>query len=423
VLAVILLGIVLLAEIFMPAVVLAFAPGFDANAEKFALAVLLSRVCFPYIFFISLLTLYGGILNSLHRFSAGAAAPILLNLCMIAALLLAPPVQQEAALWLSVGVALAGVAQFGWMARACWRVGLLPRLRRPRFSAPVKRLLTLAIPAAFGASVAQVNQLIDLILASNLPDAAISWLYYGDRLNELVIGVIGVAIGTALLPMLSRAIKAGDDATALHRLNQGTFFSMLLAFPAAVALAVIAEPLIITLFEQGEFGTQDTAAVAPTLLVYSLGLPAFVMTKILSPGFYAREDTKTPVKIGVFCVVLNLCGNLLLMPYLQHVGLALSTSIAAWVNTLAMAWVLHCRGHFLPDATLKTQCRQIALASTLMGAVLWLTMDALSWNGKITQMTHLALLIAAGGFTYLAAMVFMDTRYATSRRNISSKSA
>jgi putative peptidoglycan lipid II flippase len=405
-LALVLLVIVALAEIFMPAVVLAFAPGFDADAEKFALAVTLSRLCFPYIFFISLLTLYSGILNSMHRFAAAAAAPILLNLCMIASLLISPQFTSPAHA-LSTGVLVAGFVQFLWMGWACQKAGMLPHLRRPRVTPQVKRLLKLCVPAAFGASIAQINLLIDVILASLFP-GAVSWLYYADRLNELVIGVIGVAISTALLPMLSRAIKAGEMETALTRLNQATFFCLVLAFPAAVALCVIAEPLIATLFQHGEFTAADTAAVYPALMAFAAGLPAFVMIKVLAPGFYAREDTMTPVKIGIVCVALNLACNLVLMQFLQHVGLALSTTISGWVNALAMGMILLKRGHFAPDVRLKKQILHMILASLLMCAVLILGQGVLSWEGTREEIISLALLILAGGGTYLLAIWFAD---------------
>lgn len=402
VLTMILLGIVILAEIFMPYVVLAFAAGFADEPEKFELAVLLSRICFPYILFISLLTLYGGILNSMHRFAAAAASPIILNLCMIAALWFAPS-EAMSAHWLSSGVLAAGLLQFLWMAIACYRVGMLPRWRRPRLSPDVKNLLKISVPAAFGASVAQVNLLIDGQFASTM-QGAVSWLYYGDRLNELVIGVIGVAIGTALLPMLSRALKAGDDALALTRLNQATFLCLGLALPAAAALCILAEPLILTLYEHGQFTPEDTAAVYPTLMAYSAGLPAFVMLKILSPGFYARHDTATPVKIGLVCVLANLICNIVLMYFFRHVGLAMSSAISGWLNMLMMAFILHRRGHFMPDALLKRQLLRITCASALMGFVLWFGMDQLAWVSFHQRVVSLAILIAAGGSAYLLAI-------------------
>lgn len=395
--------IVLLAEIFMPWVVLVFAPGFDADPQKFDLAVLLSRICFPYIFFISLLTLYGGILNSMHRFAAAAAAPILLNLCMITGLYFLSSRMETAAHAVSLSVLFAGGVQYLWMGIACYRAGMLPRWRKPRISNHVKRMLKLSIPAAFGASVAQVNLLIDVVLASLFP-GAVSWLYYGDRLNELTIGVIGVAIGTVLLPVLSRAIKAGDHELAITRLNQGILFSLGLALPAAAALCLIAEPVITTLFQHGEFTARDTQAVYPALIAYALGLPAFVLIKVLSPGFFAREDTKTPVKIGIVCVILNLIGNLILMQFLAHVGLALSTTMAGWVNALAMAVILRKRGYFVPDMLLERQLLRIALAILGMGGVLWLAIIQLPWDAKHSQALSTIILIAAGGGAYLLGL-------------------
>lgn len=398
VLTVILLAIVILAEVFMPQVVWAFAAGFGDDPAKFNLAVLLARITFPYILFISLLTLYGGILNSMQHFVAAAASPIILNLCMIAALWLAPS-EAVSAHWLSAGVLLAGLAQFLWMAAACYRAGMLPRWRRPRLTPEVKRLLKIAVPAAFGASVAQVNLLIDGQFASLIP-GAMSWLYYGDRLNELVIGVIGVAIGTALLPLLSRAIKAGDDALALRRMNQASFLSLALAVPAAVGLAVLAEPLILTLYQHGQFSAADTAAVYPVLVAYSCGLPAFVLSKILSPGFYARHDTQTPVKIAIACVGLNLLCNAVLMYFFGHLGLAMSSAISGWANALAMVVILRRRQCFLPDAALRRQVTGILLASIAMGLALWGILPLLGWASFQQRLISLAILIVTGMAVY-----------------------
>jgi putative peptidoglycan lipid II flippase len=398
VLTVILLGIVVVAEIFMPALVLAFAASYAQDAEKFALTVLLSRICFPYILFISLLTLYGGILNSMQRFAAAAASPIIMNLCMIAALWLAPS-EALSAHWLSFGVLAAGITQFLWMAISCYRAGILPQWRRPRFSPDVRKLLKIAIPAAFGASIAQVNLLIDSQFAATIENA-VSWLYYGDRLNELVIGVIGVAIGTALLPLLTRTIKAGQEAEALHKLNQASFLCLALAVPAACGLFVLAKPLILTLYEHGAFTREDTEAVYPTLMAYSAGLPAFVMIKILNTGFYARHDTLTPVKIGLFCIAVNLLCNFMLMYFYGHVGLAMSSAISGWTNTLLMGWILHRRGHFRPDKLLWRRVLGIFSASLLMAAALAWLFPQLAWEKMADRVSHLAILIAVGGGVY-----------------------
>ncbi len=405
VLVMILLGIVILAEIFMPYVVMAFAAGFLDEPAKFNLAVLLSRITFPYILFISLLTLYGGILNSMHRFAAAAASPIILNICMIAALWLAPS-EAISAHWLSFGVLLAGLLQFIWMAVGCYRAGMLPQWRRPRMTAEVKNLLKIAVPAAFGASVAQVNLLIDGQFASTIPNA-LSWLYYGDRLNELVIGVIGVAIGTVLLPMISRSIKAGNEAQATQQINQASFFCLALAIPAAVGLGVLAEQLILTLYQHGQFTAEDTAAVYPTLVAYTCGLPAFVMIKILSAGFYARHDTRTPVKIGLFCVGVNLICNFVFMHFFAHVGLAMSSAVSGWVNTLLMLYLLLKRGHYTPSDILKRQALHIALASIAMGLLLWFAAPQLPWGSFHEQIVSLSVLIAAGGGMYAMLVLWL----------------
>lgn len=419
VLTMILIGIVILAEIFMPYVVMAFAAGFLDDPVKFDLAVLLSRITFPYILFISLLTLYGGILNSMHRFAAAAASPIILNICMIAALWLAPS-ESISANWLSFGVLAAGLLQFIWMAAACYRAGMLPRWRSPKLTPEVKNLLKIAVPAAFGASVAQVNLLIDGQFASTIPNA-LSWLYYGDRLNELVIGVIGVAIGTALLPMISRSIKAGNESQAISQMNQASFFCLALAIPAAVGLGVLAEQLILTLYQHGQFTAEDTAAVYPTLVAYTCGLPAFVMIKILSAGFYARHDTKTPVKIGIFCVVVNLICNFIFMHFFAHVGLAMSSAVSGWVNALLMLVLLLKRGHYTPSAALKRQTLHITLASLAMGLMLWFITPQLPWGNFRDQITSLSLLIALGGAVYTALILWLGVVRVEEIRQLRSK--
>lgn len=405
VLATILFILVGLAECFMPAVVSLFAPGFVDQPEKFELTVQLSRLCFPYIFFIALVTLYSGILNSMNRFAAVAAAPILLNLCLIIALVTLSDYLPTPTHALSVGVALAGLVQFLWLLLNCQRLGMLPALRRPRFTPRVMKLLTLAAPAAFGAGVAQINLLIDLILAS-LFSGAVSWLYYADRLNELPIGVIGVATGTALLPMLTRAIRSGDESGAIHQMNHALLLALALTIPATVALIVIPKPLIETIYQHGAFTVEDTAAVWPALIAYAVGLPAFILVKLFSPGFFARQDTKTPVKIALVCVLINLAGNLILMQYFQHVGLALATSFSAWVNATIMGIILFRRGFFLPDSHLLLALAKVTVAAAAMGATLFFSMSYLPWDSLWQRASSLAAL-TFGGLSIYASLCFI----------------
>ena len=405
-LALILLLIVLAAEIFMPLVVLAFAPGFDADPAKFDLSITLSRLTFPYIFLISIVTLFSAILNSLHKFAYAAIAPILLNLCMMGGLYFLSPYTATPAHALAIGVSLSGVVQCLFLAHGCRKAGLMPRFVRPRFSPPVKRVLKLAAPSAFGAGVAQVNLLVDIWLASSIP-GAVSWIYYADRINELPIGVIGVAISTALLPLMTRAIRGGNHGGAVAQMNNALSMGMAVIAPATVGMCVLALPLTMAIFEHGAFTARDTAAVVPTMIAFSLGLPAFVLVKVFGQGFYAREDTKTPVKIGLVCLGVNLFFNLTLIGPLQHVGLATATSIAAWVNVIAMAVILHKRGHFVPDPALISASLKSILASLTMAAALLLALHIMPFErtGNLHEGLQLVALVAIGGVVYAALAI------------------
>lgn len=371
VLLAVLVPFVLLMQYAMPVVMMGLGPGFIGRPETFDLAVDLARLTFPYLLFISLVSLFGGMLNSVGRFAATAATPILLNLCLIGAALFAVSNLTSAGHALALGVAVAGIAQFLFLAAALRGERLLPRLPAPKLTPQVKRLLRLMLPAALGAGVVQINLVIDLVLASLLPTGAVSYLFYADRLNQLPVGVVGVAVGTALLPMLSRQIASGEGQAAIAGQNRAIELALLLTLPAAMALIVIPGPLISFIFEHGAFGAEDTAATVLALMAYALGLPAYVLIKVLGPGFYARQDTATPVKIAMAALVVNLVFNLLLIGPLQHAGLALATAISAWVNAGLLAWVLRKRGHFIADPRLKARLWRMAAATLVMGLALW----------------------------------------------------
>lgn len=359
-------------EVAMPLVMLGFAPGFIGDPAKFDLAVALTRITFPYLLFISLVSLMAGVLNSLGKFAAAAATPILLNLCLIGAILGLANFTETPGHALAWGVAAAGLVQCIWLFAVCGREGVWMRLRAPRLTADVKVLLKRMAPVAIGAGIYQINLVIDTVIASLLPAGSISYLFYADRVNQLPLGVLGVAVGTALLPLLSRQVRAGEAAAALDSQNRALELSLLLTLPAAIALMVIAEPVIRVLFERGQFGPPETLATAAALSVYAVGLPAYVMVKALAPGFFAREDTATPVKISVFCLFVNLGLNLLLMGPFLHVGIAAATVVSSWLNVAIMAAVLHRRGHLVPDRRLRGRWWRMALASVGMGlALVW----------------------------------------------------
>ncbi len=414
----ILVPLVIVAIAAMPWVIAVMAPGFEYGGERYQAAVELSRITFVYILFISLVALQGGVLNSLGRFAAPAAAPIALNICLIAAMLVSVLWHTEPAKALAWGVAAAGLMQFLWLRTAVGREAMTPGLRWPRWTPEIRRLFGLVLPGVLGAGVAQINLLADVFFASLLPAGAVSYLYYADRLNQLPLGVIGVAVGTALLPLLSRQIRAGEAEAALASQNRALELALLLTLPCAVGLAVLSLPIIQVLFERGAFGAADALATAHVLAAYAIGLPAYVLVKVLVPGFFARKDTRTPVKIAVVCLIANIVLILILLWPLAEVGIALATALAAWLNAGLLGLGLRREGFLRPDARLRRRLPRIALVSLLMGAVLWLLQP---WLAPLPQGLALAVLVVVGGaiFALLAplsgAMALADVKAAIAR--------
>jgi putative peptidoglycan lipid II flippase len=406
----VLLGFLALAEIAMPLLMYAFAPGFSDNAEKFDLTVLFSRIAFPYLLFMSLVALLGGVLNSLQRFAAAAAAPLLLNLVLISALaaarLLGWGDSPSTGLALAWGVALAGLLQFVLLWVVCVKAGIRLRPRRPAITPGVRRLVELGIPGIIAGGITQLNLVVSTIIASLQPSAA-SWLYYADRVYQLPLGVVGVAIGIVLLPDLSRKLRAGDDRGVQWSQNRALEFALFLTVPAAVALIAMPTPIVQVLFERGAFGAADTTATALALAAFAAGLPAFVLQKVLQPGFFAREDTKTPMYFALLSVGLNIAGALALFPFLGHVGIALATTASAWVNALMLAVTLTRRGHFETDEVLRRNLPRIVLSSLAMGALLfglaqWWENLFTAEGGIGLRVGLLLVLVAAGSALYFA---------------------
>jgi putative peptidoglycan lipid II flippase len=402
---------VTLLQIAMPLLMYGFAPGFTDDPDKFQLTVELTRITFPYLLFISLVSLLGGILNSLGRFAAAAATPIILNIVLIGALIGATPHLPTAGHALAWGVAFAGVAQFVWLVIACHRAGMPLPLHRPRLSPGVRRVLRLMLPGAVGAGVVQINLLIDIVIASLLPTGAVSYLYYADRVNQLPLGVVGIAIGTALLPLLSRQLREGASEDARNSMNRGIEVALLLTVPAAAALLVIAGPIITVLFERGEFSAQTATATAQALMAYAIGLPAYVLIKVLGPGYFSREDTVTPVKIAIVCVAVNVILNLTLIHILAHVGIALATALSAWLNAFLLAWILRKRGHHRFDKRLHSRIVRICFASAAMAAGLWLGLQAMGSVFEASMPTKIAALatLVLGGLGLYAALALASS--------------
>ncbi|MFN4140660.1 murein biosynthesis integral membrane protein MurJ [Aestuariivirga sp.] len=399
-----------LAMIAMPLVIHVIAPGFSGEGEKFDLAVDLTRICFPYLLFMSLTALQSGVLNSLNRFTAAAAAPILLNVVMIAsngvAWVLGTGNTPATGYIFAWGIFAAGVAQYALLAVACRRAGMPLVPRWPKVTPDVTRVIALSVPGIVSGGVMQINLVVATMLATTI-DGAVAYLYYADRLYQLPLGVIGVAIGVVLLPDLSRKLRAGNEAGALNSQNRALELSMFLTLPSAIALMAIPAPIIHTMFEHGAFTRADTLAVAPALLAFAFGLPAFSLSKVFQPGFYAREDTKTPMRYAIVSVAVNIAGSLILSQWLGHVGIALATSISAWVNTGLLAFTLSRRGLFTLDERSRQRLPRILLSAAVMGGLLlggmWLLRENYVENaGFLAAAWGLLLLVTGGAASYFA---------------------
>lgn len=396
----------LLGTLLMPWLVWAMAAGF-ADDPRFGLAVLYGRIGFSYILFISLVALLSGVLNSFGKFTEASVVPVLMNLMFIAAMLLADWRGWDMGLTLAWTVPVTGVAQFlftWWAARrAGW--ALLPGL--PRWTPDLKRLLVIAGPAVLAGGVVQVNLLVGRQVASFF-EGAVAWLSYADRLYQLPLGVVGIAVGTVLLPDLSRRLRAGDAAGGRDAFNRATEFSLALTIPAAAALVVIAGPLCLVLYERGAFGPRDTAATALTLAIYGAGLPAFVLHKVLQPLFYAREDTATPFRYALWAMAVNAAVAVGLAPLLGFAAAALGTTVAGWTMA-AQLWrgsrALGEAGR--PDARLLDRLPRVVLATGLMAGAVGLLQWGLSGWLPVPgwRAAALALLVAVGGLAYFAAGV------------------
>jgi putative peptidoglycan lipid II flippase len=403
-----------LAILAMPWLMLILAPGFITDPRKYDLAVLLTQIAFPYLLCMSVVALLSGVLNSMGRFLAAAAAPILLNVVLIAAISLAMALgfhrQPGAGVILACGVTLAGIAQLGMLAIAVRRAGMRLQLVRPRYSENIRRLVALGIPGVISGGITQINIVVGTVIAS-LQAGAVSYLYYADRVHQLPLGIVGVAVGVVLLPDLARKLGAGDRRAALDSINRSMEFALLFSVPASVALIVIAEPIISVLFQRGAFTAADTLPTAAALAAFAAGLPSFVLIKVLQPAFFAREDTRTPMWFAGINLVVNAVGSLLLfllfswLGWMPHVGIALATTIAGWINAAMLLMALMQAGNFSADARLKRNLAFIVLASIAMGAALIL---ALPWFEPHLAASHrvvwravaLALLVVLGSGVY-----------------------
>jgi putative peptidoglycan lipid II flippase len=421
VLALALFVVALIGVLAAPLIIYVTAPGFAATPDKFGLTVDLLRITFPYIFFISLTALAGGILNTYSRFSVPAITPVLLNLSFIGFALWGAPYFDPPVTALAWAVFVGGVAQLALQVPFLARLGLLPRFRLDFRDEGVRRILRQMGPAVFGVSIGQVSLVINMIFASFLVTGSVSWLYYADRLMEFPIGLLGVALGTILLPSLSRHYADRSPQEYSGLLDWGLRLTLLLAAPAAAALALLAVPLVATLFHYGAFDAADVFATRRAVLAYSLGLIGLVMVKVLAPGFYARQDIRTPVKIAIVTLALTQVMNFAFIWPLQHAGLALAIGLGACINAALLLRGLLRRDIYRPQPGWPVFLLKLAIAVYIMGAMLWLASGAdASWlaMGAATRAVNLTGVVLLGAASYFMVLWLLGFRLADfSRRS------
>ncbi len=429
-----------LAVLAAPWVIRVFAPGFDADGDQGRLAAEMLRITFPYLLFISMASLAGGVLNSYQRFAVPALSPVLLNVSMITAALALAPRMDEPVMALAWGVLVAGLLQMAFHLPSLARLGLLPRPRWGAAHEGVRRVMKLMVPTLFGSSVAQLNLLLNTVVASMLIGGSVTWLYLGDRLLEFPLGMFGVAIGAVILPHLSSRHAVADPDGYSKALDWGFRLCLMIAVPACLGLMLCAEALVATLFQHGRFTAHDTQMARLTVLALSTALPAFLLVKVLAPAFYSRQDTTTPVKAGVVAVGANLAATVLFLAALlwltgagreawaagggdvraalkalpgAHACLALATAAAGWTNALQLWWYLRRARVFRAQPGWPRFWRQLALASLAMAAVVlalllvWNDWTAWHWSERVWK---LAVLVGTGGLVYAAALWLQGIR-------------
>lgn len=413
-LGLILLAVTVIGVIAAPILVTIFAPGFIGDEGKFELAVDMLRITFPYIFFISLTAFAGGILNSYGRFAIPAFTPVLLNLSLIFAAIVLAPYFEQPIMALAWGVFIAGAAQLVFQLPFLAQIKMLPRPRRGADVEGVSRIKKLMLPAIFGSSVAQVNLLIDTLIASFLVTGSISWLYYSDRLVEFPLGVFGVALATVILPKLSQQHTLASAQQFSHTLDWALRWVVVIAVPSTLGLMLMAQPMLVTLFQYGAFDGHDVTMAGRSLLAYSLGLAGFIMVKILAAGFYSRHDMKTPVKVAVIAMVVNMVMNVILVFPLAHAGLALATSLSAWLNAGWLLILLRRNGIYQPGSGWTLLLLRTFLATLTMALVLYFLVPAGSeWMHKLWYERGISLLLwlLLGAATYLVSLLALGVRW------------
>ncbi|MCZ6665419.1 MAG: murein biosynthesis integral membrane protein MurJ [Gammaproteobacteria bacterium] len=406
-LAIVLLVVVAIGVIAAPLVIAAFAPGFIQDTDKLELATALLRFTFPYLFFISLTALAGSVLNTYGRFAVPAITPVLLNVSLIFAAISLSPRLDQPVMALAIGVLVGGIAQLALQLAALWRLGFVPKPIIAFTNEGVRKILRLMGPAMFGVSVAQINLMFDTLIASFLQTGSISWLYYSDRLVEFPLGVFGIALATVILPTLSARHSESDPNSFSATLDWALRWVFLIGLPAAVGLVVLAAPMLSTLFQYGALDERDVVMASRSLVAYSSGLMGFMLIKVLAPGFFARQDTRTPVRIGVIALVANMVMNLVFVFPLAHAGLALATALSAYINAALLFRALRRSGVYRSNTAWRPYFIRVGLAGIAMALVLCLSVEPVSvWSAwdVWTRAGQLSLWIAVGAGTYFAVL-------------------
>lgn len=407
-----------------PIIVYLVATGLKSDPNAFDMSVTMTRIMFPYIGFMAFVALAGGILNTWRQFKIPAFTPVLLNLSFIVASLFLAPHLEQPIYALAIAVVVGGILQMAIQIPSLVKIGMLPRisfnLRSALNNAGARRVLKQMAPATFGVSVAQISLIINTNIASHLENGSVSWLSYADRLMELPIGLLGVALGTILLPSLSKAHSTGDKTEYSALLDWGLRLTFLLALPFAVALATLSEPVTTVLFHYGKFDAHSVAMTGRALIAYGVGLIGFVLIKILAPGFYARQDIRTPVKIAIGVLIVTQLMNLMFVPWIKHAGLALSIGVGACLNAGFLYWGLHKRGIYIAQSGWRMFFVRLAGALFLMAGVALSTAGYFDWIGlqssPFQRIGALALVMAACGITYFGALLAMGFRFRDFKR-------
>lgn len=414
-LGLILLIVAIVGVIGSPVLVSLFGPGFIGESKEFELASLLLKITFPYILFISLTAFSGSVLNSVGRFAAPAFTPVFLNLSMIsAAIIVSPAIPETTAMAFAWGIFIAGIVQLSFQIPFLWKEGLLVRPQWGWRSEGVRRILTLMGPAIFGVSVAQINLLLDTIIASFLAeDGSISWLYYSDRMLEFPLGIFAIAIATVILPSLSRHHAKNETVDFNRTMNWGLRLVFLIGLPAAIGLFVMAEPILLTVFQRGEFELSDAYFASLSLKAYIVGLVGFMLIKVLATGFFSRQDTKTPVKIGILAMTVNMIFNIILFFPLAHVGLALATTISALLNATLLFIALYKSKVFIPDGSWKLWFAKLLVGNLALLAFIEVQMAGIDeWQNWQTmeRIEHMLILVIGSVSVYAIAMFIAGVR-------------